>query len=60
MSLHLDYDAGRRLAANVVMGVTVRLKATAAAMLRTQVASHRALALRGYALSHRLSVSKST
>lgn len=55
MSLYLDYNVGTRMAANIVMGVRVRLKVTAATIICMHVGSDPTLALSGYGLSHHLS-----
>lgn len=55
VNLYLDYNVGRRMAANIVMGVRVRLEVAVAAITCAQAGPDPALALSGYGLSHHLS-----
>lgn len=55
VNLYLDYNVGTRMAANIVMGVRVRLEVAVAAVTCAQAGPDPALALSGYGLSHHLS-----
>jgi len=52
VNLHLDYNTATRMAANIVIGVTVRLEVMVAALICMQAGPDPGLALNRYGLSH--------